>query len=99
MDYPVKLPKDFQAEIDVALRPLVDGRRTASRVPRLLAVKVYYLATTDGVSLDVGVHCIANNEAQLAALATVVREEAELGDLPHAEHFPSSFVRNQPTRH
>ena len=62
-------------------------------------MKVYYLATTDGVSLDVGVHCIANNEAQLAALAAVVREEPELGDLPHAEHFPSSFVCNQPTRH
>jgi len=89
---PLKLPKDFHAEIDAALRPIVDGRH-------LRAVKVYYLSTTDGVTLDVGVHCIAANEGQLAALATVVREEAELGALPHAEHFEMSFVRNQPTRH
>lgn len=89
----------LHAEINDALKPLVDGRRTSSRVPRLLAVKVYYLATTDGRTLDVGVQCIADNEAQLAALATVVREEVELGDLSHTEHFPTSFVRNQPPRH
>lgn len=99
MALPTKLPKDIQAEIDAALRPIVDGLRSPSRKPRVLAVKTYYLSTSDGVSLDVGVHCIASNEAQLAALATVVREEAQLGDLPHTEHFPTSFVRNQPARH
>jgi hypothetical protein len=89
---PVKLPEDVHTEIDAALKPLIEGRR-------VFATKTYYLFTTDGVTLDVGVHCSATNEAQLAALAAVVREEAELGDLRHAEHFPTSFVRNQPTRH
>jgi hypothetical protein len=88
----VKLAKDYHAQLNAALSPLVDGHH-------VFATKTYYLFTTDGVTLDVGVHCVATNEAQLAALAAVVREEAELGDLPHAEHFATSFVRNQPTRH
>lgn len=90
--HPPKSAKDYQAMLSEALTPIVDGER-------LIAVKVFYLCTTDGLTLDVGVKCIAGNDAQLAALATVVREDAQLGAMPHAEQFPTTFVGDQPTRH
>jgi hypothetical protein len=78
----------LQSEILAALAPLL------IRHP-LFAAKVYYLTTAaDGKTKAVGVQCIANNEADLAELAAVVRDEAELSKLPHAEHLPVAYIGN-----
>lgn len=74
-----------------ALSPVVDGRR-------IIGAKLYYLFTTDGHSLDVGVLSIAPSGAALDALSTLIREEAELSKLPQGEHY-STFLYSQPTRH
>lgn len=74
-----------------AIGPLVDGRS-------LIAVKVYYVYSTDGHTADVAVLSLAPNERARDALAALIREEEELSALPHAEHR-CSFTRNPPTWH
>lgn len=65
---PLKLPTSAPSALHTALAPLVDG-------DRLVAVRVYYVSTTNDGALDVGVVERGGSKAFREALTEVIREE------------------------
>lgn len=65
---PLKLPSNAPNALHTALEPLVDG-------DSLVAVRVYYVSTTNDGALEVGVVERGGSRAFREALTEVIREE------------------------
>lgn len=69
---PLKLPLNAPNALHTALAPLVDG-------DSLVAVRVYYVSTTNDGALEVGVVERGGSKAFREALTEVIREELGVG--------------------
>ncbi len=78
---PLKQISDAHNFLLAALKPLIDG-------DGLVAVKVYYAATTDGTTHDVGVIALGGDEWVREKLSEVIREVEREDGAIRPQMFP-----------